>query len=271
MTDEPRPSASRTAEWDASEYHRLANPHVGWGQRLLDHLPLRGDETVLDAGCGTGRLTSELLERLPNGHVIAVDISANMLREAEAHLRPRYGQRVSFMRADLQYLALDEPVDAIYSTAAFHWVPDHDLLWAGIYRALKPGGWLVAQCGGGPNIERVHARARDLMRQEPFAEYFDGWPGPWTFADDAETACRLQSVGFVEIETWLEPSLVELSGEDEYRDYLRTVVFGAHLDRLPDERLRERFIETLVEPAARDRPPYSLDYWRLNIVARRPD
>lgn len=268
---EGRPAVSRTAEWDAGEYHRLANPHVGWGQRLLDHLPLNGGETVIDAGCGTGRLTDELLGRLPDGHVIAVDISANMLREAEAHLRPRYGDRVSFRQADLQRLAVDEPVDAIYSTAAFHWVRDHDLLWAGIFKALKPGGWLVAQCGGGPNIERVHARARDLIQREPFHEYFDGWPGPWNFAGDEETGRRLKAAGFVDVETWLEPSLVELSGEAEYRDYLRTVVFGAHLDRLPDDRLRDLFIETFVEPAARDDPPYSLDYWRLNIVARRAE
>ena len=258
-------------ECNATNYHRLPNPHVTWGKRVLARLPLRGDETVLDAGCGTGRLTAELLEALPNGHVIAVDLSANMLAEARRHLEPVARGRVSYLQADLQTLTLDEPVDAIFSTAALHWVRDHELLFQHLIACLKPGGWLVAQCGGGPNIASVLERAEALMASQPYRPYFEGWPGPWEFADDQTTAARLAAAGFVEIETGLEETPVILGSYDEYRDYVETVVFVSHLDRIPDPDLRRSFVQALADQSAADDPPFQLDYWRLNIQARRPE
>lgn len=263
-------TSSRTAEWDAAAYFRLSNPHVVWGQPVLDRLPLRGDETVLDAGCGAGRVTADLLERLPHGRVIALDISANMLAEAGEQLMPRFGDRVTFVQSDLQEFTLNEPVDAIFSTAAFHWVLDHPRLFASLFRALKAGGRLVAQCGGGPNIASVLERASTLMAAEPYAPYFSGWPGPWEFPSAELTAARLVEAGFVDVETALVSKPTQMPNATEYRDYLATVIFGSHLDRLPDERLRRDFVEALTEQAAIDDPPYLLDYWRLNIVARRP-
>lgn len=263
------PKTSRTAEWDAAAYFRLSNPHVVWGQPVLDRLPLNGDETVLDAGCGAGRVTADLLERLPNGRVIALDISANMLAEARQQLAPRFGDRVTFIQADLQDFAVAEQVDAIFSTAALHWVLDHPRLFTALFKALKPGGRLVAQCGGGPNIATVLERAAILMASEPYAPHFAGWPGPWEFASAKVTAERLRDAGFVDIDTSLEPKPTPMPNADEYRDYLSTVVFGSHLDRLPDERLRREFIQTLTEQAASD-PPFLLEYWRLNMQCRRP-
>lgn len=260
---------SRTVEWDAAEYYRLSNPHVAWGQPVLDRLPLRGDETVLDAGCGAGRVTADLLARLPNGRVIALDISANMLDEARERLADA-GDRVTFIRADLQEFELPQPVDAIFSTAALHWVHDHPRLFASLFNALKPGGVLVAQCGGGPNIACLLERAGKLMASEPYVEYFQGWDGPWEFAGAAETAQRLEAAGFVDVETSIEPKPTQMPNADEYRDYLTTVIFGSHLDRIPDEALRRQFIDHLTAQAAVDDPPFYLDYWRLNLNGRRP-
>lgn len=261
---------SRTAEWDAAAYYRLSNPHVAWGTPVLDRLPLRGDEIVLDAGCGAGRVTAQLLERLPEGHVIALDISANMLVEARDQLLPWFGDRITFVQADLQDFELAEPVDAIFSTAAFHWVHDHRRLFSHLYRALKPGGLLVAQCGGGPNIAALIIRAEKLMGSESYNSFFDGWPGPWEFAGAGETAERLKAAGFLGVETSIEPKPTLMPDASEYRDYLETVIFGAHLDRIPDERLREQFVDTLTQQASQDDPPFFLDYWRLNIRGRRP-
>jgi trans-aconitate methyltransferase len=269
MTDRPDHSATELREWDATSYHRVANPHVDWGRVVLERMPLDGNETVVDAGCGTGRLTELLLDRLPRGHVIALDQSANMLDEAAAHLTPRFGDRVEFRQADLANLDLQTVADAIFSTATLHWITDHDRLFAALHRALKPGGWLVAQCGGGPNIARLNAEAQRIMREKPFSDHFGDWTGPWLFATPEETELRLRESGFVEVVTHLVEAPVTLDSEDAFREFLTTVVFGTHLGRLPGE-LRGPFIERLVRWSAGQETPWHLDYWRLNLIGRRP-
>ncbi len=267
---EPAPSTD-IREWNAPSYHKVALPHVDWGSTLLASLPLRGDETVADLGCGSGRLTALLLERLPQGTVIAVDQSVNMLAEAEAHLGPRFGARVRFQRADIQRLTLDAPVDAIFSTATFHWIPDHATLFRHLFASLKPGGLLLAQCGGAGNIASLLARLEPLMRTEPYAAYFGDWPGPWNFAGEAETQRRLEDAGFIAVETSRFPAPVTFDDPDRYREFLATVVLGSHLRRLPTPELRGRFVATLTGQAATDDPPFTLDYWRMNLHARRPE
>ena len=270
-SDERVKAGGPPTEWDAASYHRLSAPQFSWGVQVLERLRLNGDETVMDAGCGTGRLTALLFERLPRGRVVGVDLSRNMLEEARSHLAPRFGGRVEFVRADLALLPFDRAFDGVFSTAAFHWVPDHPRLFRGLYASRKPGGWLVAQCGGGPNIARLMRRASVLTASEPYATYFSGWKDTKVFADEATTAERLRAAGFVEVETSLEPAPTILSGADEFREFLRTVNMHSHLARLPEGRLRRRFVEELTEQAAADDPPYALDYCRLNIRALRPE
>ncbi len=269
-SDERIKSGGPPTEWDAASYHRLSAPQFSWGVQVIERLGLEGGETVMDAGCGSGRLTALLLERLPRGHVVAVDLSRNMLEEARSHLPPRFDGRVEFLRADLARLPFDEAFDGVFSTAAFHWVPDHPRLFRSLFESLKPGGWLVAQCGGGPNIARLMRRASVLMESEPYAPYFSGWKDTKVFADEITTAGRLRAASFTDVETGLEPAPATLSGADEFREFLTTVNMHAHLARLPEGSLRRRFVEELTEQAAHDDPPYTLDYCRLNITARRP-
>ena len=261
-------------EWNATSYHRVADPHVAWGRVVLDRLSLRGDEIAIDAGCGTGRLTELLLERLPDGEVLAIDRSVNMLAQAEAYLRPRFGDRVRFLQADLNAPRLhgvpDGAADAVFSTATFHWLANHDRLFAALCRTLRPGGHLVAQCGGGPNIAGLRARLTPLMEADAFAPFFAGWPGPWNFAGAEDTADRLQAAGYVDVATEVMPAPTTLPDAARYREFLATVVLGSHLARLPDEAHRAHFLAPLVAAAKGDDPPYTLDYWRLNLAGRRP-
>ena len=185
------------AEWDADTYHRVAEPQVEWGRRVLAGLDFGGHERVIDAGCGTGRLTSELLARVPVGRVLAIDRSENMLGVARQHLIPRFGPRISFLRADLAALAVRGWADLVFSTATFHWVTDHDRLFRGVYAALRPGGRLVAQCGGRGNLSALLHRAALLMAEPQYARFFEGWKDPWEFAGVQIAAARLKAAGFM--------------------------------------------------------------------------
>jgi len=255
-------------EWDAATYHRVSAPQTAWGRRVLERLPLRGTEHVIDAGCGTGRLTTELLERLPEGVVAAVDRSANMLAVARSELRPRFGSRVRFVRADVSRLPFSDWADVVFSTATFHWVLNHPALFRELHRALKPGGLLLAQCGGGANLARIHARAEHIMGQRPFRPHFTSWTSPWEFATDTVAAERLSAAGFHQVEASLEPALTVLAGAGEYREFLRCVIMHPHLEYLPGD-LHDPFLDGLVSQAAHDSPPFSLDYWRLNLRGRK--
>jgi len=247
-------------DWDARTYERVSTPQARWAEKVLDRLPLEGSETVLDAGCGTGRVTKMLLERLPRGHVVAVDSAPSMVAQAREALDPA---RTTVFQADLAEVALDEPVDAAFSNAVFHWVPDHGALFARMFEALKPGGRLVAQCGGEGNVERFHRHAEAVGEREPYAPYLAGWTGPWNFASPEKTAERLDAAGFVDVGTSLEPWPVT---PEEPLEFVRTVCLGHHLELLPEE-LRGPYAEAVVEECG---SPLELDYVRLNISARRP-
>ncbi|MEW6320037.1 MAG: methyltransferase domain-containing protein [Acidobacteriota bacterium] len=257
-------------EWNAAAYHKVSAPQVNWGRKVLSRLEVRGDERAIDAGCGTGRLTAELVERVPDGRVVGLDRSRNMLDEARAHLEPRFGARVAFVQAHLPDLPFREWADLVFSTATFHWVLDHPALFAGLFGALRPGGRLFAQCGGGPNLDRAHALAETVMRRPPFAPHFASWTGVWEFASDTVTADRLRAAGFTGIAVGLEPAPTVFPDEAAYREFVTTVIYHPHLSRLPDASLRQRFLDEVTALAAATDPPFELDYWRLNIDARRP-
>jgi len=242
--------------WDGAAYDRLSSPMEALGREVLARLELRGDETVLDAGCGSGRVTAALLERLPRGRVIGVDASPSMIEAA----RERLGDAADLRVADLVGLRLEEPVDAILSTATFHWIADHPALFARLRGVLRDGGRLVAQCGGAGNVARVHAAAEAVGEMPPFAEHLEGWVGPWNFAAPEPTEERLLAAGFSDARCWLHPQPVI---PPDPRTYLRTIILGAHLERLP-EALRDPFVEAVVAGLGE---PVTIDYVRLNIDA----
>jgi len=257
-------------EWNSEAYHRLSRPQFAWGLKVLNRLPLRGDEIVADAGCGSGKVTAELLKRLPRGRVVAMDLSENMLQTAREHLAPKFPGRVYFIATDLHDIPLDNVLNGIFSTAAFHWVPDHDRLFRSLLRALKAGGWLEAQCGGGPNLARVRERTLALLSRPEFAPFFAGWAPAWLYPDDVATAERMRRAGFADVKTWLEEMPTTLSDAQEYKEFLATVTLHRHLARIPDPAMRERFMDELASQAAADNPPFTLDYWRLNLSGRKP-
>jgi trans-aconitate 2-methyltransferase len=245
-------------DWDAATYDRVSGDvQFVWAIEQLERLPLQGDEVVLDAGCGSGRVTAELVQRVPDGRVYGVDVAPSMV----AHARRAHGERATITCQDLVELDLPEPVDAVFSNATFHWIGDHDALFASLRRVMKPGARLVAQCGGKGNIDRFRRLADEVAQEEQFAGYFANWTGPWNYASDEETHGRLARAGFTDVTCWLEPKSVTPA---DARAFTSTVCLVRHLDRVPAE-LRDDFIERVLE---RMGEPLVLEYVRLNIQAR---
>jgi trans-aconitate 2-methyltransferase len=242
-----------TREWDATAYERLAAPQTRWGRAVIDSLELDGHERVLDAGCGTGRVTMLLLERLPGGRVIALDGSSAMIAEASARFADE--PRVELVVADLtQPLPIDGPVDAILSTATFHWITDHASLFRNLASVLRPGGQLVAQCGGAGNISSLERIISGMGHT---------FGGEKTFATAEETRARLEAAGFDDVDTWLNDEPTPIPAED-LEAFMQTVCLGGIVDDMaPDERAR------FVHEVASRMPEPVIDYVRLNIVARR--
>jgi trans-aconitate 2-methyltransferase len=256
-----------TFGWDASEYEAVSGPQTSWGANFLEvfleRRGLRGDEVVIDAGCGTGRVTELLLRHLPNGMVLAVDASEDMVEAA----RRRFAgdPRVRVECQDILHLEVDRPVDVIFSTATFHWIKDHERLFKRLARLLKSGGRLVAQCGGTGNVARTLAVTEQVMGEDRFKDVFTGWEEAWNFADPETTKIRLEAAGFEDVETWLHEEPTEFGSVDELARFLRTVVLRQHMTFLPEAK-REPFAAAVAERLA-TRGLLVVDYVRLNMLA----
>jgi trans-aconitate 2-methyltransferase len=243
-------------DWDGNSYDRVSTMMEALGLKVLERLELSGDELVLDAGCGSGRITEALIERLPRGHVIAVDESPSMVEAA----KQRLGEGADVRVMDLLDLDLAQPLDAILSTATFHWIKDHERLFASLHGALRPGGQLIAQCGGEGNITTLRGKASRVVEREPFAAHFVGWQPPWNYSGAEITRERLLGAGFQSVECWLEPAPRE---PEEPREFLSSIVLGPHVQQLPEE-LREPFMDEVLAVLGE---PVVVDYVRLNIDA----
>jgi trans-aconitate 2-methyltransferase len=251
--------STRSRDWDAATYDRISDVQVAWAQAQLERLGLDGGEVVLDAGCGSGRVTALLVDRVPHGRVYGVDVAPSMVE----HARGTLGDRATVLCQDLVKLSLPERVDAVFSNATFHWIHDHDALFARLFDACKPGAQLVAQCGGTGNIDSFRVAADTVATEAPFAQFFEGWQRPWNYAGAAETESKLLHAGYTDVCCWLEPKPVTPA---EPREFVETVCLIRHLDPLPAE-LRGAFVDRVL---ARVPQPLVLEYVRLNMTARKP-
>ena len=247
-------------EWDAETYDVVSDPQFEWAMEVLERLELRGDEVAVDAGCGSGRVTEQLANRLPNGRVIAVDGSEAMVEKA----KERLDDRADYVVSDLVELELEEPVDLVFSTATLHWIHNHERLFQQLRSVLGPGGRLVAQCGGHGNVAAHGQAIRTVSAQPEYAPHLGQAKSPWNFATPEETEARLRDAGFAEARCWLQPKPVQ---PEQPLAFISTVTLGPILDQLPPEK-RQPYAEAVL---AQHEQPLVLDYVRLNMEARVAD
>jgi SAM-dependent methyltransferase len=268
------------SDWDAAKYHRISDPQLAWGRGVARRLSPGPGERILDLGCGTGRLTEEIA-RSSGIQVVGLDRSAAMLREAVARraLTPAPGDRgqtpagevagrVAYVLGDGEALPFVDAFDAVFSAAAFHWIPDHDRLFTSIFQALKRGGRLIAQAGGAGNLDRLYGRAGRLMDSPTYARCYESWSPPNHFESVADTEARLARAGFADIDVTLVPAPVPFDRPEAYAEFVAAVCLRHQLDRLPFQD-RTPFMDRITSDAMADNPPLTLDYWRLNITARK--
>lgn len=260
-------------EWDAATYHRVSEPQHTWGLRVLDRLEWRGGEHVLDAGCGSGRVTNALADRAQaaGGHVVGADRSVQMTQVARATL----ATGTPVVAADLLALPFRRAFDVVFSTATFHWVLDPARLYQHVAAVLRPGGRLHAQCGGAGNLRAFHDRVHALTQLPRFAERFAGWRDPWCFLAPQAADVYLHAAGFTRVKTWLEPTPTTFASREDYRVFIERVVLGAWMARFTEpgsgpRTEAEAFIDILCDLADDDAVPFSLDYVRLNLEASLP-
>ena len=256
--------------WNAEVYDRIGTPMRGWAQAVIDDLGLKGDETVLDAGCGSGSVTFDLLERLPEGKVYALDYSTEMIEQMKQKIAKTGETRVIAMRADLTNFEIPEQADVVFSNAVFHWIPDDDALFGAILRATKPGGRMRVQCGGGDIYAKLGQAWRAAWAKEPFAEHLGGYEDGKKYRSPEEAKESLERTGWTDVETWAFDAPVPFENEDDAALYLRTIILRDHVANLPDE-LHEPYVRTVIaEYIERFGQPFTADYVRLNMRAKRP-
>jgi trans-aconitate 2-methyltransferase len=260
----------RNTSWNAEVYDRIGTPMRGWAQQVIDDLALRGDETVLDAGCGSGSVTLDLLEKLPGGKIYAVDYSAEMVEKLSASVRERGITNVVPIRASLTDFELPEQVDVVFSNAVFHWIPDDDALFSCLLRATKPGGRLRAQCGGG----NIFARFMPAVHAVRTAERFSGWLGEYEdgkkYRTPEEAMASLERAGWTDVRSSTFEAPVSFENEDDAALYLRTIILRDHVANLPEDH-QEPYVRAVIgEYIKRHGRPFTADYARLDIWARRP-
>jgi trans-aconitate 2-methyltransferase len=254
-----KPSEHGAAQWSGSHYDSVSDPQFRWGVDILSRLGDVGSGAVLDAGCGSGRVTEVLCGLQSEADVIAGDISPTMLEEAEKRLA-RFGPRVRYLRVDLNgdLAALSglAPFAAVVSTGTLHWVTDHDRFYRSIFAMLRPGAPLVAQCGGEGSVESVRLALEDLGVE---------WRGFNHYAGAADTARLLEQAGFEDVWTWLHPEPAEFEDRQTLVDYLLGGVLAPYVARREAGERRE-----IAEAVADRLESPVVDFVRLNILARRP-
>ncbi len=250
--------------WNPRDYAANSAAQLAWARDLIAKLKLRGDERILDVGCGDGKVTAEIARALPRGSVIGVDSSSEMIQFAKDAFLARESPNLEFQPMDARALQFTQPFDVLFSNATLHWVDDHPAFLAGAAASLKPGGRLVVSCGGRGNAHDVFTALRGTLRLRRWRQYFRRLAAPYFFHGPEAYEKWLPRFGF-------QPGVVRLADKDTaftgragLAAWIRTT-WLPYTQRVPAE-LREIFIAEVVERFALQHPPDPQDRLTVRMV-----
>ena len=271
-------SSATKNKWDAAGYAANSAVQHAWARELIAQLRLRGDEHILDVGCGDGKITAEIAQALPRGSATGVDASPQMIEFAQKTFPSKKFPNLEFHVMDARKisscdaspqagghraLATKKPGDAgvaatfkfdlLFSNAALHWVDDHQAFLRGAAAALKPGGRLVVSCGGKGNAQDVFVALRPEMRLKRWRAFFRRIPKPYFFYAPGDYEKWLRKFDFKVCALKLAPKDATYPGADGFATWLRTT-WLPYAQRVP-EHLREEFIAAVTARYVAKHPP----------------
>ena len=246
-------SAPTKAKWNAAAYAANSVVQQSWARELIAKLKLRGDERILDVGCGDGKVTAEIARALPHGSVVGTDASAEMIAFAREMFPPKKNPNLEFHVMDAREIQFAHQLDLVFSNAALHWVDDHEAILRGASAALKSGGRLIVSCGGKGNAHDVFLALRPEMRLKRWCQYFRKMPMPYFFYAPGDYEKWLPKFGFKINQLKLAPKDAVYPGADGFATWLRTTLIP-YVQRVP-ENLREEFISAVTQRYVAKHPP----------------
>ena len=231
--------------WNAKDYAKHSSTQQMWARELISKLKLNGHESVLDIGCGDGKITAEIAGYVPDGSVVGVDSSKEMIELASEHFTKDKYPNLSFQVTDARQLAFQEKFDVIFSNAALHWIKDHRPVIAGIQKGLKPGGRILFQMGGKGNAEAILSIFEEMMSENEWNRYFSDFSFSYGFYDPEEYTVWISDAGLHPLRVELIPKIMSYDKRDGLTGWVRTT-WLPYLERVPEER-REKFITRLID------------------------
>ncbi|MBU6409854.1 MAG: methyltransferase domain-containing protein [Verrucomicrobia bacterium] len=241
------------AKWSAADYAANSAVQQNWARELIARLRLGGDERVLDAGCGDGKVTAEIAQAVPRGGVTGIDASPEMIAFAKKTFSPRRFPNLRFQLMDARRIRFRRSFDVVFSNAALHWVDDHPAFLRGAASVLKDGGRLMVSCGGRGNAQDVFDALRPEMRLKRRRPFFRGMPMPYFFHAPGDYEKWLPATGFKTFKVRLAPRDAIYGDADAFKAWLRTT-WLPYVQRVPEES-REEFIAAITKSYLAKHPP----------------
>jgi trans-aconitate 2-methyltransferase len=256
-------------EFDGDKYKRASEHQKSWGKRLIAELEFKGDERILDLGCGDGALTAELAKLVPDGFVLGIDASESMIETAWKY---NAGANVRFELLDINAIDFESEFDLVFSNATLHWVKEHGKLLKNVYKTLKDRGTARFQFAGDGNCSNLIRILRETMAAKEYASYFSSFDWPWFMPGVDEYKALLDEVAFVEKKVWSENADKHFESAEaitKWIDQPSLVPFLGCIAGEDRQRFRDTVVEQMIEETIKNDGTYFETFRRINVLVRK--